>query len=100
MASRKTATLTANTDSGSTFTITGHGMFMVVNHNTATNDLLSVNPISGQAATARGDEMIVIDPGGFRIFEVGDQDGTVEIHCISPSAVTVSVESYEPIRTG
>lgn len=95
-ARRKHAVLVGAADTA--LALKGRGLILVENHSTPTNDLLWVNPNTGTAAVALADDMICIGPGGFRIFEAADKDGTIDLHVLSASAITVSAEIFDKIE--
>lgn len=95
MASRKHATLSANTDT--TVTVTGRGMILVSNHGvpgTAVPEPVYVN--IDAAATVAGDEMIPVMGGRPRVVSNTDQDGSVDVHVICINTNKVSVELITP----
>lgn len=95
MAKRKTVTLVLNTDT--TVTVTGRGQLLISNHGipgTATPNPVYVN--INAAATVAGDEMTPVMGGRPRVLELGDQDGSVDVHLICAAANIVSVELVTP----
>lgn len=100
MAGSKHVALVADTDKK--VTVTGRGHVLVTNHAADSGEdeaKIFVNPLIGAdaVATVAGDNMICIGIGGYRVLDITDEDGSVDVHLISHLPVTtVSVEIVDP----